>query len=269
VRYTHAMVGAQSAQQTKFVDSEIKWFGRRIPEVRIGQRPLILTIAGFLLLVLPVLPGNASRSLPRMQEAPAKTQRAKTTTPDPTAGIEVTALALPPSKFCALGPRAYVVYVPMDITVVNGRRTPIILTRYARVQRVLLGKNNDDVLAHKYELVTPMRSLRSPGNDVVFGSQPSDDSFTVLKHNQSFDFTTVEGIPVRNDPADNIPGTVSPGDLALSVELQTWPFAREASSLREQWSRIGDLITAPVTGYPTIIKLPANPTTENCGMKEP
>jgi hypothetical protein len=188
---------------------------------------------------------------------------------DPGAGVEITAQALPPSKFCALGTNAYVVYVPMDITIANGRRTPIILTRYLHIQRVLLGKSSDDVQAHKYELATPVRAYRSFGEGVSFGPQPSDDSFVVLKHNQTYEFTAVEGIPVRNNPADKVPDTVYPGEFALSIELQTWPFVRDASTLQQSWSKLGDLISVPVISYPTIIKLQANPPVEKCGLLAP
>jgi len=91
----------------------------------------------------------------------------------------------------------------------------------------------------------------------------------VLKHNQTYEFTAVEGIPVRNNSADEVPGTAYPGDLAFSIELQTWPFSRDASTLQKDWARFGDLITAPVIGYPTLIKLPANPVTEKCGLPAP
>ena len=199
----------------------------------------------------------------------SQTKPASPSTSDPAAGVEITAQALPPSKFCALGANAYVVYVPMDITVANGRRTPIILTRYLHIQRVLLGKNNDDMQAHKYELTTPVRAYRSFGEGVSFGPQPSDDSFVVLKHNQTYEFTAVQGIPVRNNAADKVSGTVYPGDLALSIELQTWPFTRSPSSLQADWAKFGDLISAPVISYPTIIKLPAGPPTEKCGLLAP
>lgn len=185
---------------------------------------------------------------------------------DPAAGVEVTAQPLPPSKFCALGTNAYVVYVPLDITVANGRRTPIILTRYLHIERVLVGKSNDDVQAHKYELATPVRAYRSFGEGVSFGPQPSDDSFVVLKHNQTYEFTAVEGIPVRNNAADKVSGTAYPGDLALSIELQTWPFSRNPAGMQSTWAKFGDLISAPVISYPTIIKLAANPPTEKCGL---
>jgi hypothetical protein len=188
---------------------------------------------------------------------------------DPAAGVEVTAQPLPPSKFCALGANAYVVYVPLDITVANGRRTPIILTRYLHIQRVLVGKSSDDVQAHKYELATPVRAYRSFGEGVSFGPQPSDDSFVVLKHNQTYEFTAVEGIPVRNNATDKVDGTAYPGDLALSIELQTWPFSRSPATLQSDWAKFGDLVSAPVISFPTIIKLQANPPTEKCGLLAP
>jgi hypothetical protein len=203
-------------------------------------------------------------------QAPTKSASTAASTPvDPAAGVEVTAQALPPSKFCALGADGYVVYVPLDITVANGRRTPIILTRYLHIQRVLLGKSSEDVQAQRYELATPVRAYRSFGEGVNFGPKPSDDSFVVLKHNQTYEFTAVEGIPVRNNAADKMPGTAYPGALALSIELQTWPFFREASTVQKDWSQVGDLISAPVISYPTLIKLDAHPPVEKCGLLAP
>lgn len=188
---------------------------------------------------------------------------------DPAAGVEITAQALPPSKFCEFGPKAYVVYLPLDVTIANGRRTPIILTRYLNVQRVLIGKTTDDVLAQRYELATPSRPYRSFGESVKFGPQPSDDNFVILKHNQTYEFTTVAGVPVRNDPADKVSGTVYPGTLAMSIEVQTWPFSRDARPVQTDWTKFGDLITTPVISYPTLIKLGANPPTEKCGLVAP
>lgn len=157
----------------------------------------------------------------------------------------------------------------MDITIANGRRTPIILTRYLHIQRVLLGKSNDQMQSHNYELATPVRAYRSFGEGVGFGPQPSDDSFVVLKHNQTYEFTAVQGIPVRNNAADKVAETAYPGDLALSIELQTWPFSRNPAGVKENWAKFGDLISAPVISYPTIIKLPANPVAEKCGLLAP
>jgi len=188
-------------------------------------------------------------------------------TPDPTAGVEVTALALEPSRFCAYGANAYVVYIPIDITVVNGRRAPIILARAQRVQRVLLGKTNDDVQAGRFELDTPVRTARIRTDPTTFGPAPEEDTFAVLKHNQKLEFTVVYGIPVRNNPAQAVPGTASPGNLAFSVELQTWPFNRDPAGLQQQWLRYGELIATPVMAFPTILRLPVNPPTENCGIK--
>jgi hypothetical protein len=199
----------------------------------------------------------------------AQTKPAPPAATDPAGGVEITALALPASKFCALGTDGYVVYVPLDITIANGRQTPIILTRYLHIQRVLLGKSSDDVQAQKYELATPVRAYRSFGEGVSFGSRPSDDSFVLLKHNQTYEFTAVEGIPVRNNPSDNVPGTAYPGELAFSIELQTWPFFREASTVQKEWSQFGDLISTPVISYPTLIKLAANPQVEKCGLLAP
>src|SRR5215470_4808457 len=183
-----------------------------------------LTAALFFMLVLALRgPSETGRRFTIAQNKLVQTKPATPPANDPTAGVEVTAQALPPSKFCAFGPKAYVVYVPLDITVANGRHTPIVLTRYLHVQRVLIAKNNNDAQARKYELATPVRAYRS-FREMNFGAQPSDDSFVVLKHNQTYEFTAVEGVPVRNNPAENIPGTAFPGDLALSIELQTWPF---------------------------------------------
>jgi hypothetical protein len=201
------------------------------------------------------------------QSSTAPAQAQATPTPDPTAGVEVTALALDPARFCAYGPGAYVVYVPIDVTVVNGRRAPIILARALGVQRVLLGKTNDDVQARRYELETPVRAFHLRADSTAFGPAPDDDIFTVLKHNQKYDFTVVYGIPVRNNPAQALPGTAYPGSLAFSVELQTWPFTRDPASLQRQWLPFGELISTPVIAYPTILRLPANPPTENCGIR--
>jgi hypothetical protein len=186
---------------------------------------------------------------------------------DPVEGIEVTALANDPTRFCAYGPGAYVAYVPIDVTVVNGRRAPIILARALLVQRVLVGKTNDDVQAGRYELATPVRTARLRADPIVFGPAPEDDNFTVLKRNQKYEFTVVQAIPVRNNAAQALPGTAYPGNLAFSVELQTWPYTRDAAGLQQQWVRYGDLIATPVTAFPTIVRLPANPPTENCGIR--
>jgi len=232
-------------------------------------RTKLLIGAGLFLVLMFALhaPSEASRLFTARQNA-ATAKPAAPPAAD-AAGVEVTAQALPPSKFCALGPRAYVVYVPMDITIANGRRTPIILSQYLHIQRVLVGKTPADVQSQKYELATPVRTFRSFGRGVTFGAQPTDDSWVVLKHNQTYEFTAVEGIPVRNNSADEVPGTAYPGDLAFSIELQTWPFLRDASGLQKDWARFGDIITAPVISYPTLIKLLANPVTEKCGLPEP
>src|SRR5437588_3256866 len=203
----------------------------------------------------------APQALAQTRQATAEDNR--------TAGVEVTARPLPPSRFCAFGPRAYVVYLPMEVTVANGRRTPIILARSLNIQRILLGKKQDDMLAGKYELATDPRPLRSSGATVNFGAQPSDDAFVVLKHNQAYTFTAIQGIPVRNDASENISGTIYPGDLFLSIELQTWPYSRDAGPLQKQWTRSGELISAPVVSYPTIVKLPASPATEDCKLTGP
>ncbi|HEY6253048.1 MAG TPA: hypothetical protein VI685_24070 [Candidatus Angelobacter sp.] len=234
-------------------------------------RTKFLIATGFFLMLLVALrgPSEAGRLFTAQQNTATQSKPAAPAPADPSAGVEVTAQALPASKFCALGPRAYVVYVPMDITVANGRRTPIILSQFLHVQRVLVGKTTNDVQAKKYELATPVRTFRSFGQGATFGPQPTDDSWVVLKHNQTYEFTAVEGIPVRNNSADEVAGTVYPGDLAFSIELQTWPFSRDPSALQKDWARFGDIIIAPVIGYPTLIKLPANPPTEKCGLPAP
>lgn len=233
---------------------------------------LLIGVGLFLMLMFALHgPSEAGRLFTAQQNAATQSKPAAPTPPaaDPTEGVEITAQALPPSKFCALGSRAYVVYVPMDVTVANGRRSPIILSQYLHVQRILVGKNAADVQAKRYDLATPVRTFRSFGRGVTFGAQPTDDSWVVLKHNQTYEFTTVEGIPVRNNSADEVPGTAYPGDLAFSIELQTWPFEREASELQKSWARFGEIITTPVISYPTLIKLPANPVTEKCGLPAP
>ena len=230
--------------------------------ILVGLTPLLLAVPA-----RSVKP--AARQAAQAQQQTKNAPAAASTPADPAAGVEVTAQALPPSKFCALGSDAYVVYVPLDITVANGRRTPIILTRYLHIQRVLLGKSSNDVQAQKYELATPVRAYRSFGEGVNFGPKPSDDSFVVLKHNQTYEFTAVEGIPVRNNVADKAAGTAYPGTMALSIELQTWPFFRDASNVQKDWSQIGDLISAPVISFPTLIRLDANPPVEKCGLLAP
>ena len=234
----------------------------------IRMRLILGTGLALMLITALQAPTEAGRRFTAIQNALFQTKPAPAAANDPGAGVEITAQALPANKFCALGPKAYVVYVPMDITVANGRHTPIILTRYLHVQRVLIARNNNDAQAHKYELATPVRAYRS-FREMNFGPLPSDDSFVVLKHNQTYEFTAVEGVPVRNDPAENIPGTAYPGDLALSIELQTWPFSREAGIVQRDWTKFGDLISTPVISFPTIIKLPANPVTEKCGLLAP
>src|SRR5215510_549399 len=233
-------------------------------------RPALLIAIGLLLMLLQGLraPSAASRQFTAMQQAVTQPKPAPAPVNDPAAGVEITAQALPASKFCAFGPKAYVVYVPLDITIANGRRNPIILTRYLHVQRVMIGKSTAEAQAQNYELATPVRAYRS-FRDLNFGPQPSDESFVVLKHNQTYEFTAVEGVPVRNDPADKVPGTAYAGNLALSIELQTWPFMRDAATVQRDWTKFGDLISAPVISYPTIIRLPANPVTEKCGLLAP
>jgi hypothetical protein len=230
---------------------------------------LIFCVAA-LVVILPALrgPSEAGRSFQNPQQALGQT-KSTPTGPNAIAGVEITAQALPPSKYCAFGPKAYVVYVPLDVTIANGRRTPIIITRYLNVQRILIGKSSEDIQAQKYELATTARLYRTFGENAMFGPQPSDDNFVILKHNQTYEFTAVEGVPVRNDPADKVPGTVYPGTLAMSIEVQTWPFTRDAGAVQTNWARFGDLISAPVISYPTLIRLSANPPTEKCGLVAP
>src|SRR5262249_6561679 len=153
---------------------------------RIRLAYLIAALCFMLVLALRG-PSEVSRRFSAAQKSLAQTKPASPQANDPTVGVGVPAQALPPSKFCAFGPKAYVVYVPLDITVANGRRTPIVLTRYLHVQRVLVGKNTGDVQAHKYELATAVRPFRSFGEGVTFGTQPDDDSWVILKHNQTYE----------------------------------------------------------------------------------
>src|SRR5215467_5806024 len=120
-------------------------------------------------------PSKANRPFAAEQQAPGQAKPAPPPANDPTAGVEVTAQPLPANKFCEFGSKAYVVYLPLDVTVANGRRTPIILSRYLHIQRILVGKNAADVQAQKYELTTKVRPFRSFGEGVKFGPQPDDD----------------------------------------------------------------------------------------------
>lgn len=240
----------------------------------VGPRPIrVRVVIGVALAAMIIgalrAPTEAGRCFSAAQKALTQTKPAQTPANDPTAGVEVTAQPLPANKFCAFGPKAYVEYLPLDVTVANGRRTPIILSRYLHIQRILVGRSSADVQAQKYELTTKVRPFRSFGEGVKFGVQPDDDSWVVLKHNDKYEFTAVEGVPVRNNAADDVPGTVYPGDLALSFELQTWPFSKDASAVQRDWARFGDVITAPVISYPTLIKLPGSPVTEKCGLLAP
>lgn len=233
------------------------------------KRFLILCLGALLLLVSAMQgPSKAGRFFTATQKAIAQGKPAPAAN-DPGAGVEITAQALPPSKFCELGPKAYFVYLPLDVTIANGRRTPIILTRHLNVQRILIGKTTEDVVAQKYELATPPRPYRTFGESTMFGAQPSDANFVILKHNQTYEFTAVEGVPVRNDFADKVAGTVYPGTLAMSIEVQTWPFSRDPGPVQANWTKFGELITTPVVSYPTLIKLGANPPTEKCGLVPP
>jgi len=128
---------------------------------------LLAALALSLLLVFALrVPGKASRTFAAEQQAPGQAKPAPPAANDPTAGVEVTAQPLPANKFCEFGPKAYVVYLPLDVTVANGRRTPIILSRYLHIQRILVGKNTADVQAQKYELSTKVRPFRSFGEGV-------------------------------------------------------------------------------------------------------
>jgi hypothetical protein len=184
-------------------------------------------------------------------------------------GVEISAQLLPPNRFCEYGPKAYVAYFPIAITVTNGRRTPIIVARQLAVQRLLISANISDLWAHKYELETHLEGLRIYGHDADFGPPPSSNAFVVLKHNQAYDFTMVQGIAVRNNAADSVPGTVPVGDHTMSLELQTWPYARDPGTVVNQWSRSGDLIATPVSSFPAPVKLMANPVVQKCGLTPP
>jgi hypothetical protein len=184
-------------------------------------------------------------------------------------GVEISAQPLPPNRFCEYGPKAYVAYFPIAITVTNGRRTPIIMARQLSVRRVLISATLSDLWAHKYELETRLEGLRIYGHDADFGPPPSPNAFVVLKHNQAYEFTVVQGIAVRNDAADPVPGTVSAGDHNISLELQTWPYARDPATVGNPWSRLGDLISSPVSSFPAPVKLMANPVVEKCGLTPP
>src|SRR5260370_16796092 len=65
-------------------------------------------------------------------------------------GVEVAAQFLIPTKFCEYGPRAYIVYFPVEITVPNGRRTPIILARHLTISTFPPVSNFTDVYTHNY-----------------------------------------------------------------------------------------------------------------------
>jgi hypothetical protein len=181
-------------------------------------------------------------------------------------GVEVSAEALAPNRFCEYGPKAYMVYFPIEVTITNARHTPIIVAKGLNVQRILLGANVSDLIAGKYELATPVRALHSSGLNVKFDTPAPSDDFAVLKHNQSYAFTTVQGIPVRSLAVDGAPDTVSAGNHFISVEVQAWPYSRDAGVLRTQWSRYGELISEPLVSFPSLIQLPANPVVEKCGL---
>ena len=184
-------------------------------------------------------------------------------------GVEVAAQLLPANRFCEFGPKAYMVYFPIDITVTNARRTPIIVARRLNVQRLLVGASINDMDAHKYELETNSAPFRIFGQASDFGAQPSATGFMTLKHNQSYDFTIVQGVPVRLSAADSVPGTATSGSHVFSVELGMWPYTRDPVALAGQWSNYGDLISAPAISFPMPVSLPANPPLEKCGLIPP
>ncbi len=205
-----------------------------------------------------------------LPEPAAQKPAAASQAPGPEApGVEISAQLLPPNRFCEYGPKAYVAYFPIAITVTNGRRTPIVVARQLAVRRLLIGANISDLWAHKYELETHLEGLRIYGHDSDFGPLPSANAFVVLKHNQAYDFTVVQGIAVRNSAADLVPGTVAAGDHNISLELQTWPYARDPATVVNQWSRSGDLISIPVSSFPAPIKLMSNPVVQKCGLIPP
>ncbi len=184
-------------------------------------------------------------------------------------GVEVAAQILPANRFCEFGAKAYMVYFPIDITVTNARRTPIIVARRLNVQRLLVGASINDMDAHKYELETNSAPLRIFGQASDFGAQPSTTGFMTLKHNQSYDFTIVQGVPVRLSAADSVPGTTTSGSHVLSVELAMWPYTRDPVVLAGQWSHYGDLISTPAISFPMTVSLPTNPPLEKCGLLPP
>jgi hypothetical protein len=184
-------------------------------------------------------------------------------------GVEVAAQVLPANRFCEFGPKAYMVYFPIDITITNARRTPIIVARRLNVQRLLMGATIDDIWAHKYELEINSAPLRIFGQPSDFGVQPSATGFMTLKHNQGYDFTIVQGVPVRRSAADSVPGTATSGSHVLSVELAMWPYTRDPVALAGQWSHYGDLISTPAISFPMTVSLPANPPLEKCGLIPP
>jgi hypothetical protein len=224
--------------------------------MNLSMRPTAMI--AFLLALMPV------------QNPAAQKPGAASQVPQPEApGVEVSAQLLPPNRFCEYGPKAYIAFFPMAITVTNGRRTPIILARQLTVRRVLISENMSRLWARKYELETHLDGLRIYGHDADLGPQPSSNAFVVLKHNQAYEFTVVQGIAVRNNAADSVSGTVAAGDHEISLELQTWPYARDPAPLTDQWSRYGDLISIPVASFPAPVKLTANPVVEKCGLIPP
>src|SRR5260370_6420308 len=179
----------------------------------------LMAVSSFLLALTP------------MQDPAAQKQLASAEAP----GVEVSAQIPLPNRFCEYGLKAYIAFFPITITITNGRRTPIILARQITVRRVLIGENMSNLWARKYELETHLDGLRIYGHDSDLGPAPSSNAFVVLKHNQSYEFTVVQGIGVRNNAADSVPGTVASGDHHISLELQTWPSARDPGPLNNQW----------------------------------
>src|SRR6266404_6076181 len=237
----------------------MKYFACHIP-LLYNQRISMSPSAAFLFLLMLVL---AQSKDAQSNGAP------KPAVPPELPGVEVSAQFLVPTKFCEYGPKAYVVYFPVEITVTNGRRTPIILARQLTISRVLLGANISEVWAHKYEIGNHTAGLRLLGHSSDFEGYPSSPAFIVLKHNQSYAFTAVQGIGVSNDPKNAVQGTVPTGDLDVSLELQTWPYQRDAATLNNQWSHFGDVISGATFSFPVQIKLPSSPVVQKCGLMPP
>jgi hypothetical protein len=237
----------------------MKYFAARIRllyNLRISMTPSAALL--FLLMLVPAQNKDAQSNSAHKPAAPPEVP-----------GVEVSAQFLTPTKFCEYGPKAYLVYFPVEITVTNGRRTPIILTRQLSISRVLLGANISEVWAHKYEMGNHTAARLSGHSSDFDGSPSSSPAFVVLKHNQSYSFIAVQGIGVSNDAASAVANTVPAGDLNISLELQTWPYQRDPAALSNQWSRYGDVISGPAFSFPVEIKLPANPVVQKCALIAP